>query len=373
MSQQEQLALERIADDRGISPSSISNPGQITDTLKRAMQNGHLVSPSTTCPNLPIGCEVAFSAVLIDPEGSEVYAVQGGKLGLGKTALNRIAKALGITWDPIQSNRTDDGKDSCFAAYKAVGFYRHFDGSVMTVTGERSLDLREGSESAKTMKPGDLSQQRKFIAEHAETKAKLRAIRSMGIQTAYTKEELGKPFVIAKLMLTGRVSAEDDPTGELQRILTHNISQSMLGASSALYGGQPPEIAPPGDLPPATATPELAEAKTEVSTEPTFCTKERCFGDESDGHIRACREPKTTATEQKLEAWVITSGPCKGMAIHSPHVTDEALSRLIDGYVFGLERKDTTPQQIEVLKAELKEVETEVQRRRNAAKQQDQY
>lgn len=380
MSTTEQTALEILSPDRGIAPSSTANSGQITDTLKRAMERGHLVSPSTTCPNLPIGCEVAFSAVLINSAGADVYPV-GGKLGLAKPALDKIAKAVGVSWDPIQSRRLDDGSDPYYASYRAVGFYRHFDGTMMQIMGEKQMDLHDESEWAKKMTAGELSMQRKFIAEHAETKARLRAIRSLGLQTSYTKDELAKPFIVAKLMLTGRVSKEDDPTGELQKILTHNISQSMMGGSRLLYGerespsGMPPvaEDTPVPALPEATGaetssgqpatSPEITQATGAANT-PKQCNPGMCFGlDPGAAHIPACFGAEAPASVP--EPWIIPAGrgPAQGLAINDERITPQVLGSMRDFYVITIKDKTTEPLTKQGLVEEQKFLEAEIQRR----------
>jgi len=388
MSQNEQQSLELLTPDRGIAPSSTSNSGQVTDTLKRAMERGHLVSPSTTCPNLPIGCEVAFSAVLINPKSSEVYSV-GGKLGLAKPALDKIAKAVGVNWDPIQSRRLDDGSDPYFASYRAVGFYRHFDGTMMQIMGEKQMDLHDDSEWAKKLTPGELSMQRKFIAEHAETKARLRAIRSLGLQTSYTEAELAKPFIVAKLMLTGRVSREDDPTGELQKILTHNISNAMMGGNRMLYGQEPVSETAPQQIAESSAgnvepdgSPAMAAAsfpiesdKPAETTQQPQCTPDQCFG-KGASHVKACYEtapspvasttqPATTAASAPAgEAWVITDGSMKGIPVTDQRVTNEHLGSLLDLFTSRLESgEDLSEDDVNRIKHKRRQVEAELTRR----------
>lgn len=366
MSTPEQTAIEILAPDRGIAASSTSNSGQITETLKRAMERGHLVSPSTTCPNLPIGCEVAFSAVLINPTSSEVYSV-GGKLGLAKPALDKIAKAVGVSWDPLQSHRLDDGSDPNFASYRAVGFYRHFDGTMMQIIGEKTMDLHDDSEWAKKLQPGELSMQRKFIAEHAETKARLRAIRSLGLQTSYTKDELAKPFIVAKLMLTGRVSPEDDPTGELQKILTHNISAAMMGGNRLLYGADAQETlkerALPDTAPAETAVPVgLAEPTTDAGVVEKQCAPGKCLGMEPGAqHVAEC----FGAVTPEPEPWVIPvgRGPAAGIPVNDERVTPQLLSSMRQYYVTALEDKQLPDLNRQGLVEEQKFIEAEIKRR----------
>src|SRR5690606_27790933 len=95
-------------------------------------------------------------------------------------------------------------------------------------------------------KSGDIDAQlrelRLHILAHAESKAKNRAIRSLGLKSGFTEEDLKKPFVVAKLMWTGQT---DDP--ELKRVFAEGTMNRMLGGSRALFGVAPePRLPPPG-------------------------------------------------------------------------------------------------------------------------------
>jgi hypothetical protein len=209
------------------------NATAITQALEEASQQYHLVSPATSVGHMPEGCGVALSTVLIDPEpkNGDVYPIKGtGKLGLHKTALDKIAAAAGISWDSAQSRRLDDGSHPHYCAYRAVGSYRSFDGTEVQIIGTKQLDLRDGSDQAKAAGEG-LAVQRQFILEHAESKAQLRAVRSIGVRTGYSREELAKPFVVARLMWTGESA---DP--ELRRAFAMKQADAMLGGARALFG-----------------------------------------------------------------------------------------------------------------------------------------
>lgn len=214
----------------------------VDQRLRAASARGHLVSPATVCGALPPGCAVALSVVQVD-EAHETYDVGGGKLGLGKSALDRISAGAGISWDAHQSRRLDDGSDPHYCAWQAVGTYRRFDGTECQVIGNKEMDLRPGSpqvialEERAKKKNRSADQQvremRMHIVGHAETKARLRAIRSLGIRSSYEPAELRKPFVVARLMWTGQ---SDDP--ELRRAFALKQADAMLGGVKALYGGE---------------------------------------------------------------------------------------------------------------------------------------
>jgi len=245
----------------------------VGEALERAQAVGHLVSPATSTGTLPEGTSIALSAVLVDVV-KETYPIPGGDLrGLGKVALDRIALAAGVSWDPRASHRLDDGRDPRFCAYLAVGSVRMFDGSTCTITGEKELDMRDGSPAVEALRAryqdkladwkrdkqglapkspeAQISEVRVHLLSHAASKAKLRAVRSLGIRTSYTKTELAKPFVVAKLTFTGETS---DP--ELRREFALMRAASFLGAHESLYGAGPPAAPqlPPGRRAPPVGT-----------------------------------------------------------------------------------------------------------------------
>ncbi len=346
----EQQGLERVAPDEGMSASSSDNPGAITNTIKKALATGHYLGPATTSPVLPPGCAVAFSAIKIDAD-RETYDIPGRSgRGITKTGLNRISKGVGVSWDARLSHRVDKGEDSFLAVYKAVGHYRDFDGSWITIEAEKQMDLRDGSEAARSMKPGELAIQRKFIAEHAQTKAQLRAIRSgLGIEIAYTKEFFRDPFICARLVFTAR---SDNPA--TQAIFDNHVAHMMLGGVEALYGSKPqlhPMTAP--DVPEMTEGEQPAEEEAKVEADPVYCNADVCYFEESDGHIKACKgkvkdqtaEKKTESVSPKEdpalpEAWAVPVDFPKAAGKNIGDVSDSDLSSMFDGCVLILEQRD---------------------------------
>jgi hypothetical protein len=209
--------------------------------LMDAAALGHLVSPATVVGELPAGTVLAISQVVVGVD-EETYQLPGGKRGLAKVALDKIAAAAGVSWDPQQSGRLDDGSDPHYCHYRAVGRYRAFDGAEMVVNGEVELDARDGGplhqeirEKAERAKrsdggAGQLLELRKFLLRHAESKAKNRAIRSLGLRTSYAPEELAKPFMVAKVMFTGH---SEDPV--IKAAFAAATADAFLGSRRALY------------------------------------------------------------------------------------------------------------------------------------------
>lgn len=235
-----------------VDMSAIIRGSDVSKKLEELQAICHLVSPATASADLPEGFSLAISMVQINPRGGtqEVFPVPGGK-GLARASLERISGAAGVTWDPQLCRRLDDGRHPHYCSWTVVGYVRNLDGSVRTITGSKEMDLREGSaqvealiERSKDKKAdgtdrkdptGQIREMRLHIAAHAETKAKLRAIRSLGIQASYTDAELAKPFAVVRLAATGRT---EDPI--LHREFARMNYAAAVNGSAQLYGGALP-------------------------------------------------------------------------------------------------------------------------------------
>lgn len=265
-------AAHRIDHDHGSAlalTGTLRDVEQLNARLLEISKVGHLVAPATSCGMLPEGVAIAISLVAIDVE-NETYPVRGsggddeddqrqdsggGKRGLTKVALDRIAAAAGMSWDTKESGRTDDRSDPHYCSYLAVGYYRQFDGQTIKISREREVDLRDGSPQVIAMKAKgaraaekakrngwrspdpmrQIQEARLNIQSLAETKAYNRAIRAaLGIRTAYAPHELEKPFICAKVAWTGQTN---DP--ELRREFARMQAAAMLGGARALYGAAP--------------------------------------------------------------------------------------------------------------------------------------
>jgi len=228
------------------------DPGLVTELLESARYHCNLITPMPSCPSLPEGAEIAFTAMLVNIE-RDTYAPfdadkdadrrgQAGLLALHKVALEQIAAAAGVDWDAAQSYRTDDRRDLRYCSYKATGHYQDFGGHWQTITDEKEVDLRPGgahyidivrmAERSNPPKSPEarLSQARKHILSNTATMAKLRAIRSLGIRASYTRDELARPFVMVKFMFTGR---SDDV--QLRRTFAVMQARRLMGNREAMY------------------------------------------------------------------------------------------------------------------------------------------
>jgi hypothetical protein len=271
----EGIIMSNLAKHQGDQVQYQSEVKATNEAFRRHTEKAILVSPATQVASIPEGTEVAFSHFFVDTnkDSGEVYDVGGNKYGLSRVVLDKIAAQAGVSWDPNMSRRLDDGSDPHYCVYHAVGKYRQFDGSEVQIQGTKEMDLREGSAQYEALveryesklayweksgrkgyppkdpRSGQIREMRLHILAHAESKARLRAIRSMGIKSSYTLQELEKPFVVARLMWTGRTN---DP--ELRRLAFQMRANQMMGAGAAMYGAPPaamPALAPAAPMGPA--------------------------------------------------------------------------------------------------------------------------
>lgn len=244
---------------------SVRSATEASRRLAFAEEHYHLVAPATSVGQVPEGCAVALSMVHVDTrdmrEGGEVYSPGGGLLALSRTALNRIANAAGVSWDPLLSGRLDDGSDPHYVHFRAVGTMRTFDGTEITLCNEKEMDLRDGSPQLVGKSDKQVRELRLHILAHAESKAKNRAIRAIGLKPAYSRKDLNKPFVVAKLMWTGQ---SDDPA--LRQRFAEMTAARMLGGAAALYGGRPEVATRPGPTSPALPQGAAGHAPPPVGT-----------------------------------------------------------------------------------------------------------
>lgn len=220
---------------------SAGNPAAVTHWFELNKGSFHLITPSTVVQSIPEGCEVAISTIQIDPnpDNGEVYKQKKGKLALTGTSLAKVSAAAGVSWDPRQCRRIDDRSDPRYVEYTAVGGWRLFDGVFIVEQGTRAADLRDGSDEISEMSAEQVAQQRRFILPLAESKAKNRVIRRLGVKSGYTTEELARPFAVARLMWTGRT---DDP--ELRREFARMTAERMNASGAELFGPMHPARIP---------------------------------------------------------------------------------------------------------------------------------
>lgn len=221
---------------------------ELNDRLRDLASQCHLIAPATSVGAIPDGHAICASVLALDltkttdrqgkTQYRELYRVGDG-FALSRAPLDRIATLAGVSFDPNGSGRTDDGSDPRYCSWKTVGAFLLFDGTPVIKVAHKQMDLRPGSAQLRSIqarhKGGNASNQvrelQMFIAEHAETKSRLRVVRALGVRSAYGEDELAKPFVVLRLMLTGDFA---DP--DMRRLYAERRMEAAMRGAAALFG-----------------------------------------------------------------------------------------------------------------------------------------
>ncbi len=91
---------------------------------------------------MPLLHAAGMSFVFVDPE-KETYPIVGkSERGMGKTALDRIAAAAGVHWNPHLCGRVDDSSSPHVVEYQAAGTFLQLDGTESMIHASKRIDLR---------------------------------------------------------------------------------------------------------------------------------------------------------------------------------------------------------------------------------------
>ena len=125
------------------SALAAAHPNPLAAALAGFEQGAYnFATPIVMLDQVPPMHRVSVRVVKVDAD-SETYPIPGGdKVGLGKTALDKIAAAAGISWAPERCGQIDSYNDPHRCKYRAVCTVQDFDGRRRTVFAEKEVDLR---------------------------------------------------------------------------------------------------------------------------------------------------------------------------------------------------------------------------------------
>jgi len=235
------MTHHRNGDDRAlpvrVDPTTLGLPARpvtdlalVQDALSHVQHQANVLAPMTTLDYLPPDHVVGFRVVLFDADGQwdgksngTWYRVDGGKLALHRSALDKLAQAAGIS--------TVDSKIEVIGPYQWKCTHtvqlKGFDGQTRRIVRSKVLDLADGSPEAGKAGRG-LANARAHGPQLCESKAANRAIRAaLGLKGAYTPQEARRPFVFPVLTW---VPDQDDP--EIRRM----VAAKELGLVDQLFG-----------------------------------------------------------------------------------------------------------------------------------------
>jgi len=269
MQDEERDALAKLADDVKRSTGGVFDSVKDLSLIMKAIgdQYNMIIPGGAIGARLPLLYSAGVTFVFVDAD-RETYPIAGEKrLGISKGPLDRIAAAAGIRWNPHLCGRLDDGTNPYVVEYQAAGTVLQLDGTERMIHASKRVDLRaeqkadvatwgtDAQEIAavaakKSRDPWpQILQARQHILSLAETKAKNRAIRTLGVRASYEPDELAKGFAIFRLQFTGR---SDNP--EVEKEISLMIARRALSSSSALFGTEAGPLSPSGTVPKITVS-----------------------------------------------------------------------------------------------------------------------
>lgn len=313
---------------------SFGDAGAAAVRLAAAARHCHLIGGASVCPLIE-GHEIVISVVPIakgdtypvNPaaktvaKGGQPEAKDGApRWGIGGSTILQIAAAAAVEWTDVL--RVDDGRNAHFAHYRVLGRYPMVDGTWRPIGNERDCDLRDGSDQIKRKTELEVQSLRENLVRSTITKAKLRALRdAFGLRQGLLTEELDKPFVVARVIFTGR---SDDP--QIRRMFAAVLAQRHLAATQALFGvGQQPALL--GAQNPIGLLAEAATPEHEIVDEdgvvlsPPARQANRPAPTIPDPPRREASQPeqrpaqRTAAPAQKSEELVMRFGKDKGVPL----------------------------------------------------------
>jgi len=283
---------------------------KLSEAVKALGERFNLVQPGGAIGgDLPLLHAAGISFVFVDQ--NETYRIPGrSQVGIGKNALDRIAAAAGVRWNPhLCGLLVGNSSDPNMVEFQAVGTILQLDGTERMITAVKRIDLRAdkslpiekwGSDAQEIARQAardkrepwpQILQQRQHILSLAESKAKNRAIRSLGVRTAYEPSELAKGFAVLRLQFTGR---SEDP--EVEREVSMMIARRALGGSAMLFG-----TPSAGALLPASGPPIMVPRVATIET--------KAIAEEDHEPIDVPAEPVTPAPSNEKAA---TPSPAAG-------------------------------------------------------------
>ena len=242
-----------------IPEAGISNPRDFTAALMAwQKEKVNVLTPLQAVGELPEDYKIVATAVALDPdtEGPDVYRSKlfhgEGECSITKNGLNRLAAATGISWDGVNSGRTDDGKTEHVCSWRAIGTYLSPFGERQALVGNITLDLRKGSPYTRAWSDKQIIAAQSKLIERAEAMAMNRAIRNLGLPAKMTVEQAAKPFIAVRTIVQPK-----DPETRAQMLLN-----AQHGLAPARAPAQVIDVTPAGgldeepDLPPREPEPE---------------------------------------------------------------------------------------------------------------------
>jgi hypothetical protein len=233
-------AARPLLRQRKFPTGSYSTTEEANQALRDAAEVGWLITPSREVAQLLEGTAIVISAFRADVQ-LDTFAddEDPARRVPGKSLLDTVARDLGLSWDANLSKRTDNGSSPYVRSCQAAGRVRNFDGTFRDIQAHAEIDVRDGSPLANKIAATfgqracvELARRRQFVLSHADTSARLRGIRQLGLRDTYLPGELEKKaFFTARCVFTGK--SDNEAT---RQVFDEHIACTFLPSAAALFG-----------------------------------------------------------------------------------------------------------------------------------------
>lgn len=286
-----------------------------------------------------------------NPEDGDVYTAigGGGKLSLSKNGLLKISSAKGIVWSPTESKFVSDVPpcEGCVAtalklnrqpvcphniAYRAVGAWLDPVGQWEVHSATKAWAWDEEIDEVKRLyrkqvesnKLNETAFEQRVQDEFrkrfrdrfslAETKAKLRVVREVGVKAAYTAAEIQKGFLCLRV--------EPDISVEEARRRGMASAAQIFGAATAMPALPQPDFTQVqelnGEEPEPATTTDYQPPTEEAGGEDPWTNEPDAVPGPTLAHMKTLARRLWTIAKQRVDAKKLDSMPPKPPADDAP-------------------------------------------------------
>jgi hypothetical protein len=231
-------AARALLKTRKFPTGTYSNSTEANRALRDCAEVGWLLSPSQHVAQVLEGTSIAISAFRVDvvletfPDDDEPT-----RRVPNKTFLDQVVRELGVGWVAEHCRRIDDQRNAHVRSFQAGGRIQEFHGAWRPIQAHAEVDITNNSPLVRkiTARFGqrsrlEIERRRQFITSLADTAARLRAVRQLGVRDWYLGSDLEKPFFCARVIFHGQSASP-----ETKAIFDRAVAEAFVPAAKALF------------------------------------------------------------------------------------------------------------------------------------------
>lgn len=231
-------AARALLKTRKFPTGTYSTSIEANRALRDCAEVGWLLSPSQQVAQVLDGTSIAISAFRVDVV-LETFAddEEPTRRIPNKVFLDQVVRELGVGWIADHCRRTDDQHNAHIRSFQAGGRIQEFHGAWRPIQAHSEVDLTNNSPLVRKISARfgersrlEIERRRQFITGLADTGARLRAVRQLGVRDWYSSGDLAKAFFCARVIFHGQSASP-----ETKAIFDKAVAEAFVSASSALF------------------------------------------------------------------------------------------------------------------------------------------